>query len=175
MNKMIKGSIAGATGIALLMGGFGTYALWSDSENLAASSITSGELDVAAGAVNWKDQTNAVWSASDLMVPGDTVTRSQQFTFKATGKNMKGTIRFAPGALTPHVSGNDAFTINVAVAGLTNITGAGGCWEFAVGDMPETADTSVTYALTADAQDLQNVTAAIAASTFTVQQGDSCA
>ena len=30
-NKMIKGSVAGATGIVLLMGGFGTYALWSDS------------------------------------------------------------------------------------------------------------------------------------------------
>lgn len=174
MNKMIKGSIAGATGVALLMGGFGTYALWSDAETLSGSSITSGDLDVAAGAVTWKDQNDAAWGPGDLMVPTDVVTRSQQFSFEATGKNMRGTIRFTPGVATEHVSGDDAFTVDVAVSGLTNITGAGGCWEFLVGDMPETADTTVTYALDANAQDLQDVTAAIADSTFSIQQNDSC-
>ena len=39
-NKMIKGSVAGATGIVLLMGGFGTYALWQDSATLGGSSVT---------------------------------------------------------------------------------------------------------------------------------------
>ena len=53
MNTMIKGSIAGATGVALLMGGFGTYALWSDSEDLPRNSVTSGNLniDTTAGVV----------------------------------------------------------------------------------------------------------------------------
>ena len=175
MNTMIKGSLAGATGVALLMGGFGTYALWSDSETVEESSLTSGELDVAAGNVTWTDQNDAAWNAGDLIVPGDTVTRSQRFTFRATGKNMTGTIRFAPGAETEHVSGDDAFTVAVEVSGLTGIIGGGGCWEFVAGDLPETAETTVTYALDADAQDLQGATAAIADSTFTIQQGDTCA
>src|SRR5688572_6565363 len=64
MNKMIKGSIAGATGVALLMGGFGTYALWSDSETLDGSSITSGVLGVEAGAVTWKDQNLDDWEST---------------------------------------------------------------------------------------------------------------
>ena len=29
MNKLVKGSIAGAAGIALLLGGAGTFALWN--------------------------------------------------------------------------------------------------------------------------------------------------
>ena len=95
MNKMIKGSIAGATGVALLMGGFGTYALWSDSENLAANGVQSGELtiDTAAGAYD-DANTGAAndWTASDLMVPGDVVTYTQTFDVSGTGKNLAGTI-----------------------------------------------------------------------------------
>ena len=48
MNKMIKGSIAGATGIALLMGGFGTYALWSDSQGISSGTVQSGTLDIVS-------------------------------------------------------------------------------------------------------------------------------
>ncbi len=42
MNKTIKGSLAGAAGVALLMGGFGSYAMWSDSEHSAPAACTSG-------------------------------------------------------------------------------------------------------------------------------------
>ena len=50
MNKMVKASVVGAAGVSLLMGGFGTYALWHDSAGTGAgTSITSGVLDVNAG------------------------------------------------------------------------------------------------------------------------------
>lgn len=177
MNKMMKGSIAGAAGIALLMGGFGTYALWSDTGTVEDSEITSGVLDVEAGTAAWADQNSAVWNpASDRMVPGDTVTRTQEFTFSATGKNMAGTIRFTPGAETEQSTGSgDDFTVGVAVSGLTGVTGSGGCYEFTAPlGSPLSVDTTVTYALTADAQDLQDVTASLADSTFVIEQGDTC-
>jgi alternate signal-mediated exported protein len=97
MNKMIKGSVAGATGIVLLMGGFGTYALWSDSADMEASKVTSGQLDIKAGDVTWDG--NGDWEIGDLVVPGDVVTRTQEFTIKGTGKNLKGAIDFTQGAV----------------------------------------------------------------------------
>ena len=173
MNNMIKGSIAGATGVALLMGGFGTYALWSDTGTLEDSEVTSGTLDVAPGAVSWQDQNAATWTGSDLMVPGDTVTRSQSFDFTATGKNMVGTIRFTPGNVT-EFTGADSFSVDVAVTGVDGITGAGGCFEFTSADFSDTAVTTVTYALSADAQDLQGATASILDSSFVIEQGHTC-
>jgi alternate signal-mediated exported protein len=99
-NKMIKGSVAGATGIVLLMGGFGTYALWSDSADLGGS-VSSGELDLNLGGALWHDVSEDVsgtplWDAdptgdgvTDLMVPGDTVRLTQRFTVDAAGKNLE--------------------------------------------------------------------------------------
>lgn len=46
MKKKTTGVIAGAAGVALLMGG-GTFALWSDSAQVPEAAITSGNLDVA--------------------------------------------------------------------------------------------------------------------------------
>lgn len=105
MNKMIKGSVAGATGIALLMGGFGTYALWSDSESLAANGVQSGELSIDTAAGQYDDVNSAAandWTATDKLVPGDTVSYTQSFTVKGTGKNLKGTLALAPAAMAPN-------------------------------------------------------------------------
>ena len=104
MNKMIKGSVAGATGIVLLMGGFGTYALWSDSTEMKASKVQSGELDIAPGSTAvWDDASTTAaddWNpGSDLVVPGDEITRTQTFDVKGYGKNLTGTITFNQGNL----------------------------------------------------------------------------
>lgn len=126
MNKMIKGSIAGATGVALLMGGFGTYALWSDSEDLAANGVLSGQLTIDTTTGAYDDANSGAendWTASDQMVPGDKVTYTQVFTVKGDGKNLAGTIELA--ALT---GTNDSSTITRAVdvvsveTGTTEIT-----------------------------------------------------
>lgn len=175
---MIKGSVAGTAGIALLMGGFGTYAVWTDSEKIEASSVKSGTLDVAAGAVAWKDQTDADWTpgpTGDLLVPGDTISRTQTFTFTGTGKNLKGAIDFTPGNKSQtNTDANNAFLVDVAVSGLPEVSGAGGCWEFATSDLPKTVTTTVVYTLKANATNLQNATAGIADSTFAVEQNKTC-
>lgn len=99
MNNIIKGSIAGATGVALLVGGFGTYALWSDSRDLQVNGVQSGDLTIGTSVGVYDDaKTPAVndWLAADKMVPGDTVTYTQVFDVTGSGKNLKGTIELAP-------------------------------------------------------------------------------
>ena len=111
-NKMIKGSVAGATGIVLLMGGFGTYALWSDTATLEGDTLSSGELTIDEGsAIVWDDARTTLvpgdWEigdddaeppvAPDLLVPGDVITRTQSFVVTGTGKNLTGTIKLTGG------------------------------------------------------------------------------
>ena len=125
MNKMIKGSIAGATGIALLMGGFGTYALWSDSEGVDSGTVQSGTLDiVSVGNVSWADvstnKTAAAWQASDAMVPGDKVTMTRSVTMDASGKNLA--VDFALTGLPTHATWS-GLDVTAAYAGQA-LTGA---------------------------------------------------
>ena len=56
MNKLLKGSIAGAAGIALLLGGAGTFALWNDTAAASGGTVQSGNLSVVLnGSPAWKD------------------------------------------------------------------------------------------------------------------------
>src|SRR4051812_29833136 len=55
MNKLVKGSVAAATGIVLLMGGAGSLALWNDSQVVNGGTVSTGELDIALqGTGTWK-------------------------------------------------------------------------------------------------------------------------
>ena len=178
MNKMIKGSIAGATGVALLMGGFGTYALWSDSENLAANGVQSGELWVDTSTGVYDDAGTPAaddWTADDLMVPGDVVTYTQTFEVKGTGKNLQGTIALAPGALGGTATGI-ARTVEVTSDDATIVRNADEV-SFTFSDPFDTATLTavVTYELPASTSGTtdQNKTATTPQSTFTIQQTQS--
>lgn len=151
MNKMVKGSIAGAAGIALLMGGFGTYATWTDSERVQGSQITAGILDIEAGAVTWADASPlgpARWTEGDLIVPGDVLTRTQTFEVTATGANMRGQVDFTEGAIDATAFGGEVvIDVSVQAAGLTPVADDPDSWTFdaALGS-PATVTTVVTYA-----------------------------
>jgi len=83
MNKLVKGSIAGAAGIALLLGGAGTLAAWNDSASLAsAGTISSGELKIAV------TQTGAWDKSIAKIVPGDNLTFTEKLTVTAVGDNL---------------------------------------------------------------------------------------
>ena len=105
MNKLVKGSIAGAVGIALLLGGAGTFALWSDTASVNGGVVQTGTLDVAlTGSGTWKDVSpdapNTTWvPATDRLVPGDTVTFTQDVTVVANGKNLKATLGYTSGSI----------------------------------------------------------------------------
>jgi alternate signal-mediated exported protein len=101
MNKLVKGAIAGAAGVALLLGGAGTFALWNDSEVVQTGSISTGTLDIAAPTASaWTDVSSDVAGApvfptSQRIVPGDTVRLTQTVPITGSGKNLRAKLNLA--------------------------------------------------------------------------------
>lgn len=96
MNRVVKGSIAGAAGVVLLLGGVGTFALWNDSVTTEGGSVSTGNLDLAlvADSATWADASPDIEDTefdptADAIVPGDVVTFEQEFTVTAWGKNLR--------------------------------------------------------------------------------------
>ncbi|ATD71614.1 MULTISPECIES: alternate-type signal peptide domain-containing protein [Gordonia] len=94
MNRKTKGAISVGAGAILLLGGMGSYALWSDEEDVAGDAITTGDFGLNCPAGTWTDVSGdvpvvAIDTTTDLMVPGDTWEYSANCTVTATGKNMK--------------------------------------------------------------------------------------
>jgi alternate signal-mediated exported protein len=131
MNKLVKGSIAGAAGIALLLGGAGTLAYWNSSADLAGTNITSGTLTIAANGSAVAEHA-VTGNAVSLIVPGDVVEITQDVTISATGDNLKAALTVdSTGLLTPSnaLADNVDFTVTAydgttVVSGLSNLTAA---------------------------------------------------
>jgi alternate signal-mediated exported protein len=107
MNKLTKGAIATAAGIALLLGGAGTFALWNGQTTIAGGTISTGTLAIAStGSPVWKDTSSTVNGgttfdpATQKIVPGDTFTLTQQVILSTTGKNLKANFTFDPTSIT---------------------------------------------------------------------------
>jgi alternate signal-mediated exported protein len=79
MNKMFKGAVAGAAGVALLLGGAGTFALWNDAASIGEDkTIVGGHLtfgdEMPAGVWYYGETgTTEVDPAELAWVPGDVV------------------------------------------------------------------------------------------------------
>lgn len=113
MKKTTKGAIAAGAAAALLLGGAGTLAFWSDSEPIDAGAIQAGNLtlDVALG--TWSDATpgtatgTAFDPAVDRIVPGDIIEYTTQATVNGIGKNLEATfsadLPLTAGTLAPYV------------------------------------------------------------------------
>lgn len=117
MNKLIKGSIAGAAGVALLLGGAGTFALWNSEADIDAATITAGTLTVATSNGVWTDQTSAT-NAIDItdyeIVPGDTLTYTTEVLVNAIGDNLNATLSVDQRSIRPAGGPNDAADVALA-------------------------------------------------------------
>jgi len=113
MNKFTKAGIATAAAVALLMGGAGTLAYWNSTAALGAgTAITAGNLKVEpTGTGAW---TGIADIANYRIVPGDTLTFTQQVTVTAQGDTLVAKLELAPDAIEA-ASGADA---DVALASL---------------------------------------------------------
>jgi alternate signal-mediated exported protein len=110
MNKLVKGSIAGAAGIALLLGGLGSFALWTDSTTVTAGAVSSGELRIVKPETTgaWKFTNGPTLSNTSVIVPGDTVTYTDTFTVKAKGDRLRAKLTVNAGELVSTISGATA-------------------------------------------------------------------
>lgn len=87
-NKLFKGSVAAAAGVALLLGGAGTFALWNDTVNLGTTGvIDAGHLRFASvGDGQWQINGNDIGSPDDVAVsPGDVLTYTTEVGIIAHG------------------------------------------------------------------------------------------
>jgi alternate signal-mediated exported protein len=132
VNRNAKGAVAAGAAIVVLLGGAGSYALWSDSASNTPGNITTGELTLTAtGTPAWTDISatgivggTAVNPATQLMVPLDTWQYTSSYTAVATGKNMKAQVTVNPGtagtpptgvSITPAASVDGTATTGSAV------------------------------------------------------------
>jgi len=96
MNQTTKGALAAAAAGALLLGGAGSLAYWSDSKTVTGGAISSGTLaltqepgqvcsdwtlDAAGGAT-------AYTPGVTLVVPGDVITKTCDYTVHASGEHL---------------------------------------------------------------------------------------
>jgi alternate signal-mediated exported protein len=147
MNKLTKGAIAGAAGIALLLGGAGSFALWNAESTVAGGSITSGTLNMTTvNSAVWTDTTtNKVIDPSTFrIVPGDTITVNQKITITGTGDDLTATLTnngatlagpLASALGTPTVVQTLTTSDNTPISGDT----------VTVGKLPVTVNATVTF------------------------------
>lgn len=153
--KLTRGLIAGVLGLALLLGG-GTFALWYQSSSISSGPVNSGALSYTTGASVWTNETTST-TISDItayqMVPGDTVKLVVPLTIKATGSDLKATLKVDWSALVcPGSSGEFCTAVKASpqtsfgVTGLTSTTinaGTGG-YELTSADDAKVASVTVT-------------------------------
>ena len=90
MNKMAKGALATGVGVALLLGGGGTLAVWNQSTVANAGTIIAGDLALEKGTATWTNAAGAtVDPASYKVVPGDVLTYTQDLDVTLVGDLME--------------------------------------------------------------------------------------
>jgi alternate signal-mediated exported protein len=127
MNKAFKGAVVGAAGVALLAGGFGTFATWTDSKTIDAGTVKSGELRIEPitedptwheGAAHQAAAVRSDFSTDELvMVPGDVFTMRQPLDVTATGRNLKAELTVTGVDWTPGAGFDDSLSVTVKYAG----------------------------------------------------------
>lgn len=112
-SRLLKGTIAGAAGIALLLGGAGTFALWQVQDEIGSEAvITKGHLEIASSAGAWHDVT---FDDSDgpianienyLIAPGAVLEYRANLRVVAEGENLRARFDVATGELVEMYDGN---------------------------------------------------------------------
>jgi alternate signal-mediated exported protein len=140
MNKLVKGAIAGAAGIALLLGGAGTFALWNSTANVTGGTIVAGNLVVGAPVVpgTWKvahADANGVYGipvattlANFKASPGDQLTYTTKVPVTAAGDNLQAAVSLTPGSIAatdPNSNADKALAGFLAATTTVSMSGTG--------------------------------------------------
>ena len=179
MNKATKGAIAAGAAAVLLLGGLGSYALWQDTETVTGGEINSGELNFApvAGTANWTETSvtpNVTLGADPsgfLIVPGDVLEYSTQYTVNWAGDNLRASIT----ADFTNVAGDAdlaaALDTEVSVNGGTSLPN-GSAVDLPLTTSPQTITVAVTITFDQTTADLiaQNESVDLNAFTLTLDQ-----
>ncbi|MFY0408467.1 alternate-type signal peptide domain-containing protein [Solicola sp. PLA-1-18] len=126
MKKSTKGAVAATAAVALLAGGAGSLAYWSDSGTVNGGTITSGKLTLtpSATAGSWSNGANTISNISTYrVVPGDVLVYTKGFTLAAAGNNLTATVGVDPASVTGALVGTGGATVTTQVLeGATPVT-----------------------------------------------------
>ncbi len=97
MKKSTKGAVAAAAAGVLLLGGAGSLAYWSSTQDVPGGTINSGSLalstpDCGAWSLDSGEDVPVVYADGDPLVPGDELTKTCTFTITATGNHLRATL-----------------------------------------------------------------------------------
>ncbi|MGM7668608.1 alternate-type signal peptide domain-containing protein [Microbacterium sp. A93] len=113
MKKMTKGAIVTGLGVALLLGGGGTLAVWNADQASNAGAITAGDLNLTAHTGVWtSDVTGRIDDVNAYrVVPGETLTYEQPVTVALEGDGMRATLS-VKGAADNGFAATDGVTVS---------------------------------------------------------------
>ncbi|HEX2893138.1 MAG TPA: alternate-type signal peptide domain-containing protein [Marmoricola sp.] len=118
MNRSTKGALAASAAGALLLGGAGSLAYWNSQQTIGGGSIASGELTltqaVGQSCTDWtldaSGGTTAYLPGTTLVVPGDVITRTCDYTVAASGEHLAATLGMDATAITGDADLTNALT-----------------------------------------------------------------
>ncbi len=89
----VKGTVAAAAGVAVLLGGMGTFALWNQSGDIGTTGTGTGHLTATFQPMTWQDETpggsaHVVVPADFKMVPGDKLVGTAEVEVSVLGDNI---------------------------------------------------------------------------------------
>ncbi|WP_032364942.1 alternate-type signal peptide domain-containing protein [Rhodococcoides fascians] len=181
MNKATKGAVAAGAAAVLLLGGLGSYALWSDQETLGGGTITSGDLSlapVATPAPQWRDVSpdvagnpKVIDPATFLIVPGDIVEYTASFTIQASGDNLLADLSADTSAITGDALLRSKITTSVtATSGITTLPTTGAKTRITSADQNVAVSVRFTFDPGTENQDAQNQSINLAAFALKLEQ-----
>ncbi|WP_372696959.1 alternate-type signal peptide domain-containing protein [Arthrobacter sp. JSM 101049] len=155
MNKMTKGALATGIGVALLIGGGGTLAVWNSQAEANAGTIIAGNMDLQAGQALWTnvagdDVTAQVQAGQYLIVPGDSLTFTQPVDVTLSGDLMKAELALT-GETTSTFTPENVDVAPIVIKDLDKNPVAG---QVLTADGDYVASTTFTFKDTAGVQDM---------------------
>ncbi|ALG84086.1 alternate-type signal peptide domain-containing protein [Gordonia phthalatica] len=171
MNRKTKGALALGAGAIILLGGAGSFALWSDTSDIADGQVVTGDFNLECDAGGtWTDISNdtltgpTITPTTDFMVPGDTWKYAAMCTPTFTGKNIKATLAVdLAGTTVPSNNFAVTSTVNGVDSTTTPFTASSGS--------PVPVTVTVEFkSSTSGTADAGHQTVSVAGMTITLQQ-----
>lgn len=133
INKTTKGALAATAAAGLLAGGAGSLAYWNSTQDVTGADVTGGHLKLATPdcGAGWTLDGGATYT-TQLLVPGDTLTKVCSFTLDAAGEHLAADFdTTAPSltgdqALLDELAVTATYTVNGTAVGSSNVAVADG-------------------------------------------------
>jgi alternate signal-mediated exported protein len=177
MHKIVTGVVASGSGLALLLGGAGTFALWNADASTRPATVTSGTLALSANPDGvWTDVTNGRSDVVDIttvrMVPGNAYQFHQTLDVTATGDDLTADLSWVPQSITGDAELIAAATQSLSLASTSaNLAPAGRTsWTVTPTDGTSVLDVTYTIGLSTDVTTGKAQTIDLSGIAFTLTQ-----